>query len=361
MSICGSAPNTDGINKAAVDNAAISKDALDWYKTIYGDQAPNRARAAETAQKVSDAQLRATDFATQQAQDLDAYNKTTFRPLEQKIVGDAQTYDTAGRRMQAAAGAQADIDQSFQATRDATDRDLARSGIAPGSGKALSLMQDAAVQQAAARAGAGTTAIRNVEQQGYARTMDAANLGRNIASNQATQQNIATTTGNSATGNAGAALAATTSGNGLMGQGFTTAINGNNSAGNLFGQAANIEQQQQNAAMQGLGQLGGAAILKFSDKNIKKGTGRMVNAAKALKQIEDTPVETGWSYDKSKGAPADLEDGPKTGPMAQNVRKTMGEAAAPGGKQIDLVTMNGTMMAAIQALSKQVKTLQRSA
>lgn len=359
--MCCSSPDNSGINAAAQANAAISKEALDWYKQIYGDQAPDRARAAETAQKVSDAQLKATDFATSQAQDLDAYNKSTFRPLEQKIVGDAQSYDTAGRRMQAAAGAQADVDQSFQATRDANDRDLARSGIAPGSGKAMSLMQDASVQQAAARASAGTTAIRNVEQQGYARTADAANLGRNIASNQATQQNIATTTGNSATGNSGAALAATTSGNGLMGQGFTTAINGNNSAGNLFGQAASIEQKANDSAMQGIGGLAALGTkIYMSDKTKKKGTGRMANAAKALKEIDATPVEDGWSYDPAKGAPDD--GGQKhTGPMAQQVRRTMGDQVAPGGKAIDIPSLNGKMMAAIQALSKQVKTLQRSA
>jgi hypothetical protein len=47
--------------------------------------------------------------------------------------------------------------------------------------------------------------------------------------------------------------------------------------------------------------------------------------------------------------------------MAQTVRKTMGEDAAPGGKRIDLVNMNGRMMAAVQELSKKVKQLERKA
>ena len=68
----------------------------------------------------------------------------------------------------------------------------------------------------------------------------------------------------------------------------------------------------------------------------------------------------GWSYDPAKGAPDD--GGQKhTGPMAQQVRRTMGDQVAPGGKAIDIPSLNGKMMAAIQALSKQVKTLQRSA
>ena len=47
--------------------------------------------------------------------------------------------------------------------------------------------------------------------------------------------------------------------------------------------------------------------------------------------------------------------------MAQSVRKTMGNAVAPGGKAIDIVSMNGKMMAAIQALSKKVNQLERRA
>lgn len=37
----------------------------------------------------------------------------------------------------------------------------------------------------------------------------------------------------------------------------------------------------------------------------------------------------------------------------------MGDAAAPGGKVIDLVTLNGKTMAAMQALSRQVNQLQQ--
>ena len=159
--------------------------------------------------------------------------------------------------------------------------------------------------------------------------------------------------------------AATTSGNATMGQGFNAGMQANTSAGNLFGQAANIDQQASSSALGGIAKLGMAAgglgwqPFGSSDKNIKSGTGRMVNRAKALKQIESTPVHEGWRYDPAKGGP---DDGgiAHTGPMAQNVRKTMGEAAAPGGKVIDMISMNGRMLAAIQQLSKQVKKLEAS-
>ena len=46
--------------------------------------------------------------------------------------------------------------------------------------------------------------------------------------------------------------------------------------------------------------------------------------------------------------------------MAQTVNRVSGEAAAPGGKVIDLVSQQGRMLAAIQQLSKDVKALKKS-
>ena len=57
--------------------------------------------------------------------------------------------------------------------------------------------------------------------------------------------------------------------------------------------------------------------------------------------VKATPVSS-WRYKDGQG-----DGGAHVGPMAQNVRKTMGETAAPGGKQIDLISMNGISMAAI--------------
>jgi hypothetical protein len=342
----------------------VAQQALNWYRQTYADQAPARQQAADQATQVSNAQLKGMDTATQQAQDYADYNKSTFRPLEQGLVSDAEAYDTPQRRMQAAAEAAAGVDSAYSGVQQATERSLGRSGIAPGSTKSMSLMQDASLAQAAAHAGAATTAERNVEQQGVARRMDAASLGRGLPSSQATQQQIATTTGNSSASNAGNALAATTSGNGLMTTGFNTAISGNQSAGNLYNMAGQLDNNASGGLMSGIAGLGSAAgslgWKPFSDKNLKKNTGRMASTAKALDEVEKTPVEDGWQYDPTKGGPDD--GGAKhVGPMAQTVRKTMGEDAAPGGKRIDLVNMNGRMMAAVQELSKKVKQLERKA
>lgn len=233
----------------------LNKQALDWYKQVYADQAPDRAQTSALAKQVADAQIRGMNFATDNAIELANYNKATFRPVEQRIVKDAMGYDTGERRMSAAASAAADVDTSIASARQAQNRALGRAGIAPGSTKALALGEDMAVQQGVARGAAKTGAVRNVESMGHARMMDAASLGRNIPSQQATQQQIAQTGGNSAVSNSMAGLQAAQSGNGLMSQGYGAVTNGNAVAGNLYNSIANGQRADDNTMLSGIGNI----------------------------------------------------------------------------------------------------------
>jgi hypothetical protein len=351
------------VNAAAEANAKVAQEALDWYKQAYADQAPARDAAAERANAVSDAQLEAMKTATDQAKDLDTYNKTTFRPLEQSIVSSAQDYDTPERRAAAATAATTDVNSQFAASEAANDRALMANGVNPGSARAMAVRAGEGVDRAKASAGAAYMARQGVEQQGYAREMDAAALGRGLPSAQATQQQIATSTGSAAVGSSGAGLGAVQSGNSTMGQGFNTAISGNASAGALYGQAANIQNQaaQSDDAMLGaVGQIGGAALFKYSDEEIKSDV-QPVGDDEALDAVNATPVQR-WRYDPAKmaakGVSVPNEDqGENVGPMAQDVRANMGEGAAPGGKKINLVTLNGITMRGLQAVDKKVDKL----
>lgn len=243
----------DAAKEVAEQQFDLSKDALDWYKKIYEDQAGDRAAANQRAQAISDAQLASMNFALEQARELDQYNRTTFRPVEQRLVKEAMEFDTAGRRNSAAASAAADVNTAYDNVRQANNRALARAGIAPGSAKALALQEDGAINQAATVGGAATRAVKDVEQQGWARMADVAGLGRGIASNQAVQQQIASATGNSSVANALSGLQAVQSGNGLVGQGYTTALNGMSNAGNLFNSISRNENSDFNALLNGIG------------------------------------------------------------------------------------------------------------
>ena len=74
-------------------------------------------------------------------------------------------------------------------------------------------------------------------------------------------------------------------------------------------------------------------------ENIKK-----YNPKQSLYAIRNTPVSK-WNY---RG---DDFKKPMLGPMAQDVKKNLGDEAAPGGKTLDLVNMNGSLMAAVQQLA----------
>jgi len=68
---------------------------------------------------------------------------------------------------------------------------------------------------------------------------------------------------------------------------------------------------------------------------------------KTLEGINKTKLFN-WRYKEGKG-----DNEPHMGPMAQDLNKNLGEEAAPGGTKIDLTTMNGANMAAIQALKDE--------
>lgn len=90
-----------------------------------------------------------------------------------------------------------------------------------------------------------------------------------------------------------------------------------------------------------------------SDVNVKRNI-KSFSPKDALSAIKRTKVYN-WFYKPGMG-----DQQPHTGPMAQDVNSALGNEAAPGGTKIDLTTMNGVNMAAIQALQqeqeKQVKS-----
>lgn len=324
----------------------------------------------QTALEVANQQLASSKANDALSADYANYNKTTFRPLEQGIVADAQNYDTPAKRQAAADSAMADVNRGFSAANEAAMRRMAANGINPGSTRAMSVMQGQDVAQASANAGAAYKARQGVETQGHARQMDAASLGRNLPSAQATSAQIAMQQGNAAVDNTGAPLTAANAGTALVGQGYGTAINGQQVSGNLYGTAASLSNQDNGAwgALGGaLGQYAGSSAgsswitgMLPSDKNLKSNVEPMSDK-EALAATNETPVSM-WEYDPAKMAAAGVPmppggEGEQVGPMAQDVNETMGEGAAPGGKQLSLVTMNGINMKAVQAVDKKVANL----
>jgi hypothetical protein len=354
---CQDAPDTSGVNRAAEASAALSKEALDFFKSVYAKEAPAREAAAGLNNQVAQEQIKGMQFATQQAQDDAARRRTVFQPMEDRLAADAAAYDTPERRAAEAERAAAGVEASVGRSQQGLMRDIMRrGGTALGGVAGQAMAQDAALAKARMLAGATDAATRNVEQQGYARRMDVASLGRGIASNQATQQQIANTTGNSAVGSNMAGLQATQSGTAAMGQGFNTALAGMGQAGQLYGQEAGIQAQTRGQDLNFLGNAFSAYMMKPSSEKLKKNRTPTDEDA-ALEEINALPVDD-YEYDPAKGGPPGM--GPQTGPMAERVHAVMGDQVAPGAQAIDysITGMGGKIIAAVQALSRKVDELQ---
>lgn len=106
--------------------------------------------------------------------------KTTYLPVEQQYVADAQNYDTPERREQYAGRANADVQQAFDDQRAQQGRQLEQYGISPDSGKFASVNSRLRLQQAATAAGAQNQARLGVEQMGWNRRTDALSLGKGL-------------------------------------------------------------------------------------------------------------------------------------------------------------------------------------
>ena len=234
---------TNAASQSAADASALGREELDFTKQQYADAKPYRDAAAKTAQEIAEAQLASQKQQDALAAEYAEYNRSTFRPLERGIVADATGYDTPEKRNAEAAAATANVDKRFAAVNDATARRLAASGIDPGSTRAMSVMDGQSIEQAKAGAGAAYVARKGVETTGFARKMDAASLGRNLPSNQATSAQLALTAGNSATGNAGAAVNAINSGVPQMQNAYNGAMQGASVSGGLYSSAAQLAQR----------------------------------------------------------------------------------------------------------------------
>lgn len=371
------AKSADKLAESGDAAAQLGRDQFNWYKAEYEKTAPQREAAAALAAKVGEAQYKGMEYATQQARELDERNKSVFRPLEDRIVADATNFDTEAKREELAGQAQTDVNAAFAGARGQNVRSMASYGITPGSGRAMAMDNQLTAQQALASAGAKTKARRDAMAEGYARKMDAVGLGKGVIGNQVTMQQMAQNGGSAAVGAAGSGVNVSQSGAGLMGQGFAGAQSGYANQAGIYGMAQRFrsaaDEQQQSAMKQiGMGagwatgdkglqdsMLKGNSFFALSDKSVKSGTGKPVDTKKALDELDATQVDDGWTYDESKGAPAGSGGTKHTGPMAQEVRRTMGDEAAPGGKQIDMVSMNGKLMASMQELSKRVKKIER--
>jgi hypothetical protein len=358
----GDAPEPDPqIGKAALETAKLGRDAFNFYKQEYIDNKPNQDRLNELSQQVQEQLIEAGEFNNLASKDYYNYMQETFRPLEKSIVKDAEDYDTAGRREAEAGKGLSDVRQSFDTTREMALRAKERTGVNPNSGNAMALNEQMDTSEAIAGADAMNKGRTRAEMTGKAMKMDAASLGRNLPSNQATSQQIAN---QSATAGLNAGLAGAANdraGLSVYGAGVDAATRGLSTSANILQnqyngqlQAYQANQASNDSAWSNIGSLvgTGAMLMAASDENIKKDV-KDVDDEAALEGVEKTEVKQ-WKYDDRKVAGLDTVQ--HTGAMAQDLKANFGSQVSDG-KQVDLISAVGVNMAATKALSKKVDKL----
>lgn len=235
---------------------ALGREQLQFARDQYADIKP-------LATRIANQQMDAQTQQMTQAQDYFDYQKSTFRPLEQGLVRDAEKFSTEGYREQQARDAAAATGKAFGVMQDAAGRAAASRGVNPNSGAGLALQSQNMLGLAAGRANAMTGARNQAEQMGYARRLEVTGLGRNLA-------------GAANAAYSGATGAGTAGLNTTMAPG-SQAMTGMAQAGNTMGTVLTNQTSQFNAGLNAEGQVTGAlvgagttAAFKYSDRRLKE-------------------------------------------------------------------------------------------
>lgn len=357
------------IGQASKEMAAIARDQFEYSKTrdaemdrLYDEYLPIVKQNIQSSTEQAQKQTELTDWYQNRMQ-------SVFAPIEDKLAGWAndgyQASAGVQQEMEQSAGrAKAAVDQQFGSQREQQARSALRYGVRPGDGAFLAADNESRLAQAGAAAAGMTNAREGVKTLDWARNIDAASLGRNLPGNQATSAQIALGAQSQAQGAMGSAMGQFNQNTGTTLGGMSSAVSSMGRSGNLALnnynaqlQAWQANQQASAAPWSAIGSLAGAtlaspwagtALMSLSSKEFKTDK---APAKSALHKLRKLPVEE-WTY---KDGVAD--EGRHVGPYAEDVQREFGDQAAPGGKAIDLISMNGITMKAVQELADEVDAL----
>ncbi len=217
---------------------------------LYADNLGKEARAnAEMYERTyADAAARQGQFGQEE---VDRY-RTLFRPVQDRIVSDAMSWDSAERLESEAGKAKADITASAAQQRQAQQRQMASMGVNPNSGRFAGVERATDTLTALGAAGAQNAARDNVRAQGISMRTNAAQLGNQVLSNGQQANQIS--------------LSAVGAGQQARNVGYSTAMQAKNlglAAAGVGNTTAGLSTSNQGAGYAGIGagiQAGNAAI-----------------------------------------------------------------------------------------------------
>lgn len=245
----------------------LARETLAYYRERDAQSAGLQRQANAIAGKVANSQVALMDQQRQISGEYHTRNKSVFWPLENSIVKNANEFDTPARREAEAGKAVADVGLQIDGERQAMVRNQQRIGVNPSSGNSLAMNNQMSLASASAKGAAATGARDRIETQGFARKMDAASLGRGLASAQATAASTATSAGNSAVNAAYAPVNAAAQSTQLLGNALQDYQSSMSGANRLLLSAQQREADQWGQASNAMfGLAGNAAGQYFSKK-----------------------------------------------------------------------------------------------
>lgn len=175
------APNMSGANALAREQAAISREQWEDYKTEFGPLAKEEMRNnIDVSRRLADSAIAAQDYQLGLQRRYDDRYWGVQVPLEDMLITEAREFDTDAERERMAADAQADVRSGYGRARGQMMRELASRGVDPSSGAALSAMSVAGSDEAAAMAAAMNKTREAARQLGWAKKLDAASLAKGL-------------------------------------------------------------------------------------------------------------------------------------------------------------------------------------
>jgi len=257
----------------------VAMEYLNFSKEQYADFKDDLKEIAQAQKQImSDTAKRAEEYAT--------YERETFRPLEKRLVAEAEGYSTSAKQEELASQGMADVAQAYQMQRQQALDTMAKYGINPNSARFAAINAQLGQGEAAARAGVATKSRIAAEEMGRARLYDAAALGRGLASNATAAAGTAVGAGTAAGSSFQAPAEYMSKSYGQTGNMLGGASSSFGTAGNIYGQEFNArmgayesQQASKAATMSAIGQgvgmwAGGGFKMPFADGGKIKRLGR---------------------------------------------------------------------------------------
>lgn len=309
------------------------------------------------AKPIVEAQAGLARQSIEQGNDYYEYMKANQRPVEESLNAEAMAAGTEQKQEEAADKAQADSLQGFTKSANIVARQGLRYGASPE--KLAKANNSMSASMASGIASAAGSAREKEAATGYAKKMDVAGLYRNLAGASQGSYGLALNAGNSATSNQMAPGQAKLNG---MAQGTSTIMQGTGQQmqglSSIMNTQAGIYNANQPTDNTGalIGAVGGVAAkaipFLMSSKSLKENK-KPVDSQKIVDSLQRIPVEA-WKYKDGVS-----DSGEHVGPYAEDVNREFGDTAAPGGKVLDVMTMNGLTLSAVKNLADRMDRVER--